>query len=215
MTSSQSTQKRSTYHHGDLERSLLDAAETELETNGIERFSLRAVAKRVSVSPSAPTHHFGNTDGLLTALASRGYSKFIKMQDKRESRAGDDPKAKLAASGLGYIDFAKKHPALFRLMFASERTDKANPNLAKAANAAFEKLTKHIEAIQGVDPHTNQIAMADALAVWGIAHGLADLTISERLGRATFLAGMSDEDRDEFFSDIILRGVSTHLEKKT
>ncbi|MEM6411020.1 MAG: TetR/AcrR family transcriptional regulator [Pseudomonadota bacterium] len=204
------TKRKQSYHHGDLERSLLDAAEIELEENGIERFSLRAVAKRASVSHGAPAHHFGNADGLLTALASRGYGKFIAMQDKRESLASDNPKAKLAASGLGYIDFAIEHPALFRLMFASERTDKANSSLAKAANAAFEKLTEHIEAIQGIDPHTDQFAMADVLACWGIAHGLADLTISQRLGRATFLAGMSDQDRDAFFSDIILRGVSPH-----
>ena len=66
------TKRKQSYHHGDLERSLLDAAEIELEENGIERFSLRAVAERASVSQGAPAHHFGNADGLLPALASRG-----------------------------------------------------------------------------------------------------------------------------------------------
>ncbi|MEM9286112.1 MAG: TetR/AcrR family transcriptional regulator [Pseudomonadota bacterium] len=200
--------QRASYHHGDLHRSLLDAAEIELELNGIEKFSLRAVAKRASVSHGAPAHHFGNADGLLTALATRGYGGFIAAQDRRENLAGDSPRAKLAASGLGYIDFATAHPALFRLMFTSERTDKANPSLADAANAAFEKLTRHIETIQHRDPYTDQLAMADVLACWGIAHGLADLMISGRLGRATFLAEMSEEERDAFFAEIILRGVA-------
>lgn len=206
-------QEKSAYHHGDLRRALLDAAEAELEENGVERFSLRAVAKRACVSHGAPAHHFANADDLLTALAARGYGTFIEMQDRRESDAGGDPKARLAASGLGYIDFATKHPALFRLMFASERTDKENPALAAAANAAFNKLTDHIETIAGSDPHKDRLTMAHVLACWSIAHGLADLTIAERLGRASFLATMTSGERDAFFSEIILRGLAPSLEE--
>ncbi len=195
------------YHHGDLRRALLDAAEIELTENGLERFSLRAVAKRASVSHGAPAHHFGDVQGLLTALAARGYGRFIDAQDQREKAAGANARAKLAASGLGYLDFATTNPALFRLMFASERTDKANPALAGAADAAFEKLARHIETIRGRDPHADRRAMADVLAAWAAAHGLADLLIADRLGRAEFLHGLTDAERDEFFADIILRAI--------
>ena len=205
-------QRKPAYHHGDLRRALLDAAEAELEENGVERFSLRAVAKRAAVSHGAPAHHFASADDLLTALAARGYGTFIEMQDERERDAGDDPKARLAASGLGYIDFATKHPGLFRLMFASERTDKEDAALASAANAAFNKLTDHIETISGTDPHQDRLTMAHVLACWAIAHGLADLTIAERLGRASFLATMTREERDGFFSEIILRGLASSEE---
>ncbi len=202
---------KTSYHHGSLRDSLLDAAEVELEKSGIEGFSLRAVAKRASVSHAAPAHHFGTVDQLLTALAARGYRKFIEMQDRRECATKSDAKEKLAASGLGYIDFALLHPALFRLMFASERTDKSNTALAKAADAAFEKLTTHIELIKGVSPHEDRVTMSDVLACWAIAHGLADLMVSERLGRAEFLTRMNGDERDSFFGDIILRGLSHDL----
>lgn len=199
--------KKTPYHHGDLPRVLLDAAETELTEQGLERFSLRGVAKRAGVSHGAPAHHFGDVQGLLTALAARGYARFIAAQDKREQAAAEAPRARLAASGLGYLDFATAHPALFRLMFASEQPDKSNPMLAEAADAAFEKLVRHIETIRARDPHTDQIAMADVLATWAIAHGLADLLIADRLGRAAFLADMSDAAREAFFTDIILRAI--------
>mgnify|MGYP003726374833 CR=1 FL=1 len=67
-----STEKssRKTYHHGDLASELLRAAERELSENGIESFSLRAVAKRAGVSHGAPAHHFRDARGLLTALAA-------------------------------------------------------------------------------------------------------------------------------------------------
>jgi AcrR family transcriptional regulator len=202
------------YHHGDLRRALLDAAEAELAENGIERFSLRAVAKRAAVSHGAPAHHFADVQGLLTALAAHGYARFIAAQDKRERLTGDDPRERLAASGLGYLDFATAHPSLFRLMFVSERTNKANSNLADAADRAFEKLAKHVEAIRRKDPHTDQVVMADVLACWAIAHGLADLMIADRLGRAEFLSEMSDTERDRFFADIILRGIPTKRKLK-
>ena len=58
------------YHHGDLRAALLAAAEAELAERGVEAFSLRQVAKRAGVSHAAPAHHFGDAQGLLTALAA-------------------------------------------------------------------------------------------------------------------------------------------------
>src|SRR5262252_290185 len=60
------------YHHGNLRAALLEAAEAELEAQGIEAFSLRGVAKRAGVSHAAPAHHFGDANGLLTGLAAEG-----------------------------------------------------------------------------------------------------------------------------------------------
>lgn len=59
------------YHHGDLRAALLHAAEEELAERGMEAFSLRSVAKRAGVSHAAPAHHFGDAQGLLTALAGK------------------------------------------------------------------------------------------------------------------------------------------------
>jgi hypothetical protein len=61
------------YHHGDLRAALLSAAEEELAERGMEAFSLRSVAKRAGVSHAAPAHHFGDAQGLLTALAAEGF----------------------------------------------------------------------------------------------------------------------------------------------
>ncbi|MEM8940533.1 MAG: TetR/AcrR family transcriptional regulator [Pseudomonadota bacterium] len=201
------TRNRQSYHHGDLKRALMDAAELELAAKGFEGFSLRGVAKRADVSHGAPAHHFTDVSGLLTAIAARGYERFIAAQNRRESQAGDGPRAKLVASGLGYIDFAIENPSLFRLMFSSGRPDKSNLELTQGADAAFEKLVGHIRSITHSDPHTDAPAMTDVFAAWAVAHGLADLLIANGLSRATFLKPMSASERDEFFSEIILRAV--------
>ena len=55
------------------------AAEAELAENGIESFSLRAVAKRAGVSHGAPAHHFKDAKGLLTALAASAVGDTVRL----------------------------------------------------------------------------------------------------------------------------------------
>ena len=64
------------YHHGDLRRALLDAALEMVAEHGPAALSLREVARRAGVSHAAPTHHFRNKAGLLTAIAADGYRLF-------------------------------------------------------------------------------------------------------------------------------------------
>ncbi|MFK7830117.1 MAG: TetR/AcrR family transcriptional regulator [Congregibacter sp.] len=196
------------YHHGDLRRALLAAAEEELSAKGVETFSLRSVAKRAGVSHGAPAHHFGDTRGLLTQLAALGYQRFIDTQEQYQLKAKKNPKAQLAASGLGYIAFATNNPALFRLMFSSDRPDKTSPTLSEHADAAFDKLVADIQQITETDPYIDRMAMTDVMAAWAIAHGLADLMIAGRWERIPFLAGRTPMQRDAVFSDIILRACS-------
>ena len=60
---------RHAYHHGDLRKALIEAAEAELAEKGVEGFTLRGCAKRAGVSHAAPAHHFKDANALLTALA--------------------------------------------------------------------------------------------------------------------------------------------------
>jgi len=45
------------YHHGDLERALVEAAITLVRKYGPDHLSLRAVSAEVGVSPSASYHY--------------------------------------------------------------------------------------------------------------------------------------------------------------
>lgn len=164
---------RRAYHHGDLRAALLAAAEEELAERGVEAFSLRQVARRAGVSHAAPAHHFGDARGLLTALAADGFYRFLAAQAAREAKADPDPRAQLVAAGLGYVDFALERPALFRLLFGSDRPDFTDPALDVASTAAFFHLRDQVGAAGGTE--------TDAAAVWAMAHGLADLLANGRL----------------------------------
>lgn len=163
------------YHHGDLRAALLEAGEAELAERGIEAFSLRGVARRAGVSHAAPAHHFGDAGGLLTALATEAFRRFVQRQQRRQSKAPTDPLSQLVAAGQGYIDFALEHPALFRLMFSSGRPSFDAPELVEAANAAFDKLERDVKALRP------DMTIADVQIVWSLTHGLADLLNGGRM----------------------------------
>ena len=172
---------RTAYHHGDLRHALVEAGERELAEKGLEGFTLRGCAKRAGVSHAAPAHHFGDANGLLTALAALGFDRFLSFQKARQADAQPDARSQLVASGLGYVDFALAHPALFRLMFASSRADFSNAALTEAANAAFDYLVQGVKAIRGRDPYHDPVSMLDVMGTWGSVHGLADLMLSGRM----------------------------------
>jgi len=209
MTSSRrhSDSRAQPYHHGNLRVALLEAAEAELEAEGIEGFSLRGVAKRAGVSHAAPAHHFGDANGLLTGLAAEGYRRFVAAQEARQSNAPSDAMSQLVAAGLGYIDFALAHPALFRLMFSSGRPDHDAPDLSAAGGEAFERLIKAVEHVRGVDPHKNKKAMLNVMAAWAIAHGLADLLVARRM---KFLLALRKTERDAALAQLLRQSLA-HL----
>jgi AcrR family transcriptional regulator len=192
------TQIPKPYHHGDLRSALVAAAEVELAERGVEAFSLRAVAKRAGVSHAAPAHHFGDANGLLTALAAEGFRQFRAMQALREAAAAKTPRDQMIAAGMGYVDFALARPALFRLMHASDRPSYATPELGAVAQAAYDHLWGGVAAIRPAP------SIADVGAAWATAHGLADLMSA---GRLHSIANLPLAERDAVIADIIGRAL--------
>nr|WP_321986880.1 TetR-like C-terminal domain-containing protein [uncultured Lichenicoccus sp.] len=162
------------YHHGSLRAALLQASETILDRDGIAALTLRAAAREAGVSHAAPTHHFGDLGGLLTALAAAGFERFRGAMQAELGSAGPEQGARLLALGRGYVGFARACPGLFQLMFRSERLDWSSEALSKAADAAFAMLTQDGQAGHPPD-------MVIAMTRWSLVHGLATLLIDGRL----------------------------------
>jgi AcrR family transcriptional regulator len=181
------------YHHGDLRTALLAAAEAELADKGVEGFSLRSVAKRAGVSHAAPSHHFGDTGGLLTALAAEGFTQFQDTLDAREAGAAD-AREKAVRAGLGYLEFAVARPTLFRLIFSSVRPDFASAELRAAASRAYDHLVGLVAALGGGE--------VDVVALWATSHGIADLAAGQRMRT---LQGRPPQEREAMIRAVLLR----------
>lgn len=184
---------RATYHHGDLRRSLIVAAEELLAERGVDGFSLREVARRAGVSAAAPAHHFGDTSGLLTAVATLGFDELTRSLLAGRKGAGSDPRARLVGQGVGYVRFALAYPGRFRLMFRNgPRRD--DPALSAAASGAFRVLDDDVRSLCGIaaDRALDADTRAAVIAMWSIVHGFAHLAID---GRFEWMAGETPLER--------------------
>src|SRR5688572_12994987 len=79
---------RTTYHHGSLRDTLVQACVGIIESEGIGAVSLRRVAREAGVSPAAPYHHFVDRSALLAAIAVRGSEL---LEHELHSAAGKAP----------------------------------------------------------------------------------------------------------------------------
>lgn len=173
--------RREAYHHGALREALIEATEALLAERGTEGFSLREVARRSGVSPAAPAHHFGDADGLLTAVATLAFDGLTAALQAGNERGGTDPLARLREQGLGYVAFALRHPGRFGLMFRggapAVRKDEA---LLRSAGAAFSVLEEGVRLLLGA-PAPAPLSAAQwhaLLATWSVVHGFAHLALA-------------------------------------
>lgn len=168
---------KATYHHGDLPTACVSAAMELLEESGENALSLRAVARRAGVSPTAPYRHYADREALVSAVAALGYRELA------ERLAGAHPSPstpeQLTSVAVAYVQFALERPALFRIMF-SEPCDRDNAERI-AATAA---VTLYLREIVGrVFPEADAEAMATA--TWALVHGLAFLHLDGKLDAST------------------------------
>jgi AcrR family transcriptional regulator len=168
------------YHHGDLQRALVDAAQTILEREGPAALSLRAVAREAGVSPAAPYHHFKDKDELISAVAKRGFEMLADAMRAAAAERQTDAERSLAI-GVAYVCFARDHPAMYHTMFDANR--KRDPKFSGAGGRhqssaylmAFE-LRERQAAAQGAKPIDAELS---TIANWCAAHGLAELCQSK------------------------------------
>ena len=164
------------YHHGDLKRALLDALAATIATQGLERFSLREVARRAGVTHGAPAHHFGDKRGLLTAFATEGAVHLAtSVHTALDAVAPADHPMRLTAVGLGYLEFALAYPVHFQVTFRPELLNIHDADLASAraeAGATLDLVLRAAAADGWLHPDDYPNVR---LASWSLAHGFATL----------------------------------------
>lgn len=166
-----------TYHHGDLRAAVLRRAVEIVDAHGPERLSIRSLASDLGVSHTAPTHHFGDRTGVLTAVAAQGFTLLAEHLTSVRTAGGS-----FLDMGVGYVEFALAHPAHFRVMFTPTLLDQDDPGLRQAQQSAFAELSGGVEAM-AAHGHVEDAAAA-VIAGWGIVHGIATLALTGNLDQA-------------------------------
>lgn len=169
-----STLQRTSYHHGDLKAALLKAAAALLDEGGEAAVSLREVARRAGVTPTATYRHFEDKGAMLAALASQGFEAFARAMQS----AADSSTEPFAEMGVAYVRFAAGNPNMFRLMFGPAVADRSrSPELLAAIAKSMTVFEAGMRTRSDV-PGDDKVA---ALRSWALMHGLSMLILDGML----------------------------------
>ena len=159
------------YHHGDLQRALVDAARRILDRDGLAALSLRAVAREAGVSPAAPYHHFKDKAELLNAVAAEAFDALAEAM--REARDAE-PDDALTAMGVAYVVFARENPSRYRVMWDCSRDKDAMPH-DHANEGAYDLVRNELLRSGAVSADDELGAEVATCAMWTAVHGLAEM----------------------------------------
>ncbi len=167
----------------DLREACLAEALVIISSAGVEKLSMREVARRIGVSHQAPYRHFASRDHVLAEIVRRAFADFA--QALRASAQTDDPAADSLAMGLAYVQFALAAPLKYRLMFGGTLPDPADhPDMMRGARDAFDVLRHALIRLFKARGRQSDRETIDreALFVWSSLHGLVSLLRTDAIG---------------------------------
>jgi AcrR family transcriptional regulator len=122
-------------------RLILEVAAGLLERDGARAVSTRSVAAAAGIRAASLYQLFGDKDGLLAALAVHAFDLYLA--GKHSLVPTDDPVADMRRGWDIHVDFGLRHPALYLLMYGTDRPGRRPP----AADEAHELLLKFFDRV--------------------------------------------------------------------
>ncbi|WP_240802461.1 TetR/AcrR family transcriptional regulator [Streptomyces sp. A0642] len=173
-----------------------------LDEGGAEAVTVREVARRADVSPSAPFRHFPDRAALLAAVAEAVALDFGAAQMAAVDSADSLP---FRALGAAFVHYALAHPHRFSLLrggvFSGDRT----PAMEEGHRVLTEGITELIVAGQ----RRGELRQGDAdvirIAAQALVYGLSQMFVDHYLD-ASRADGLIDQVIDLFGLGVLASG---------
>lgn len=165
------------YHHGNLRAALLQAAVELIREAGVEKLSLRGLARKVGVSQTAPYRHFQDKNHLLVEIAKQTFEELAQATRALIDPSGSATK-NIEAAGKAYLNFAIHNPERYKLVFGPSIENRAEyPDLIDSGQKAFGILKQLVEAGIQQQELLDEDPQILSTTCWSNIHGFAALAI--------------------------------------
>jgi AcrR family transcriptional regulator len=164
----------------DFRERLCGAAERLFAERGLDGVTMRQLAAELGVSPMTPYRYFRDKDDILAAVRANGFNRFAAALERaREGASG--ARAKSAAVGEAYLNFAFEHPHTYKLMFDMNQPHEADyPDLVEAAERAGRTMSGYVEDLIAEGELAGDPQQIGRM-YWAASHGAVVLEMSGRL----------------------------------
>ncbi len=177
---------KSSYHHGDLESALVEAAISLVRKYGPDHLSLRAVSAEVGVSPSASYHYFQDKNSLVSAVGEVLFEKLAEMQEQAMSKistgSARGARERFEAMGSAYFKWALAEPNLYRLIFGGFCEHQQSHSESKA----WKLLEQGLDDLLREGLITKSARQGGEVMVWSSVHGASSLIIEGLMPKNSF-----------------------------
>lgn len=166
-----------TYHHGNLKETLVKSLIELLESEEIEKISLRKLASHVGVAPTAVYNHFKSKEELRVAAKVQCLAHFADYLDNSVVDI-ESPEARIRELGKAYFNYSLEWKPYFDLLmgenippeFVTEEVLETSMRAEAALRGAVsDLLTKH-----GLPANQYNEGLG-AFACWSMTHGITTL----------------------------------------
>ncbi len=164
-----------------------------IDEDGVEKLSLREVARRLGLSHQAPYKHFPSRDHILAEVVAHCFRDFANYLDTRP-RTGD-AHDDMRSMGIRYIEFALANPAKYRLMFNTPLPPMAaHQEMMAEARHAFDLVTEGLSRFPADEVAVGDRASVerDALFIWAAVHGIVSIFQSDSVATLRLEPGVMD-----------------------
>ena len=158
---------KTSYHHGNLKKTILNEVIKLLDYKSFDEISFRSISRNIGVVSSAPYNHFKNKKHLVKEIILLGEKKLfdIILIEKNKSEVPTDQMLLIAKA---YLNFAIKEKALFNLMFS-----KSNKELLQLSEKIVLQFKLIIIEKFKKGKRLKLTAKGSAITAWSMIHGIA------------------------------------------
>ncbi len=167
------------YHHGNLKEEFITIAMDFIAKEDVEKLTLKVLSDATGTSRSAIYKHFKNKDALIETIIERGFDKFDAATTpyfKDQSKALVD---RFYLTGKLYVEFARKNPNLYRLLFGKKYAHIREDLLSIKDEdcSGFSALQRTVEDGQKQGVLKKEDSYKQAIIIWATMHGISSLII--------------------------------------
>lgn len=167
------SQRRKSYHHGDLRSALIESVAKLARESQSLRLTVKDLTDTVGVTPAAFYRHFSSVEELVAEARVEGLELFEQAEKEVLRTSSRNPVERVEALVRSYVRFAAKYPGHFRIMTDSEaaRTPDARLRDRPALGLVAEAIVEGQQNKEIIPGNPKDLA----IAAWASVHGLAGL----------------------------------------